>query len=157
MKTRSTARKQQMKAAKSGRNSFGYLFDDRTAARPHEGQRTGTRKRERSTLNAGYVIFLAVMCIATVYMCVYFLRLKENVTSLGRQNAQLQKELTELQTDNEARYQNITNNIDLAYIRDTAINKLNMKYADKDQIIWYNSASDGYAYQYIDVPDKDNG
>ena len=155
MKTRSAARKHQTKAAKSGHNSFEYLFDDRTAARAHAGRRT--RKREKSALNAGYVIFLAVMCIATVYMCVYFLRLKENVTSLGRQNAQLQKELTELQTDNEARYQNITNNIDLDYIRDTAINKLNMKYADKDQIIWYNSASDGYAYQYIDVPDKDNG
>ena len=77
-----------MKAAKSGRNSFGYLLDERTAVRSHAGRRA--RKRERSTLNAAYVIFLAVMCIATVYMCVYFLRLKENVTSLGRQNAQLQ-------------------------------------------------------------------
>ena len=155
MKTRSTARKQQMKAAKSGRNSFGYLLDERTAVRSDAGRRA--RKRERSTLNAAYVIFLAVMCIATVYMCVYFLQLKENVTSLKRQNARLQTELTELQRDNEARYQNITNNVDWDYIRDVAINKLNMKYADKDQIICYNSASDGYVYQYTDVPDKDNG
>ena len=116
-----------MKAAKSGRNSFGYLLDERTAVRSHAGRRS--RKRERSTLNAAYVIFLAVMCIATVYMCVYFLQLKENVTSLKRQNARLQTELTELQ----------------------------LKYADKDQIICYNSASDGYVYQYTDVPDKDNG
>jgi cell division protein FtsB len=97
------------------------------------------------------------MCIATVYMCVYFLQLKENVTSLKRQNARLQTELTEMRRDNEARYQNITNNVDWDYIRDVAINKLNMKYADKDQIICYNSASDGYVYQYTDVPDKDNG
>ena len=60
-----------MKAAKSGRNSFGYLLDERTAARPRAGRRT--KKRERSALNASYVIFLAVMCIATVYMCGYFL------------------------------------------------------------------------------------
>ena len=144
-----------MKAAKSGRNSFGYLLDERTAARPYAEKRT--RTRERSTLNAAYVIFIAVMCIATVYMCVYFLQLKENITSLNRQNAWLQTKLTELQRDNEARYENITNNVDWDYIRDVAINKLNMKYADKDQIIWYNSASDGYVYQYTDVPDKDNG
>ena len=153
MKTRSTARKQQMKAADSGHNSFGYLLDERTAARPRAGRRT--KKRERSALSASYVIFLAVMCIATVYMCVYFLQLKENVTSLKRQNARLQTELTELQRDNEARYQNMTNNVDLAYIRDVAINKLNMKNATKEQIICYNSASDGYVYQYTDVPDKD--
>jgi cell division protein FtsL len=155
MKTRSAARKHQTKAAKSGHNSFEYLFDDRTAARAHAGRRT--RKREKSALNAGYVIFLAVMCIATVYMCVYFLQLKENVTSLNRKNARLETELTELQRDNEARYQNLTNNVDLDHIRDVAINKLNMKYASKEQIIWYNSASDGYVYQYTDVPDKDNG
>lgn len=142
-----------MKAANSGYNSFGYLLDERTAARPHAGRRT--KKRERSALSASYVIFLAVMCIATVYMCVYFLQLKENVTSLNRQNARLQTQLTELQRDNEARYQNMTNNVDLAYIRDVAINKLNMKNATKDQIICYNSASDGYVYQYTDVPDKD--
>ena len=143
-----------MKAAKSGRNSFGYLIDERTAAHTHAKRRA--RKRERSALNATYVIFLAAMCIATVYMCVYFLQLKENVTSLNRQNARLQTQLTELQRDNEARYQNITNNVDWVYIRDVAINKLNMKNADKDQIICYNSASDGYVYQYTDVPDKDN-
>lgn len=155
MKTRSAARTQQMKAAGSGHNSFEYLFYDSTASREQAGR--SIRKRERSALNAGYVIFLAVMCIATVYMCVYFLQLKENITSLNRQNARLQTELTELQRDNEARYQNITNNIDWDYIRDVAINKLGMKYADKEQIIWYNSASDGYVYQYTDVPDKDNG
>ena len=146
MKTRSTARKQQMKAAKSGRNSFGYLLDERTAARSRAGRRT--RKRARSTLNAVYVIFLAVMCIATVYMCVYFLQLKENVTSLNRKNARLETELTELQRDNEARYQNLTNNVDLDHIRDVDTRKLNMKNTSTEKNMWYNRPSDRNVYKY---------
>jgi cell division protein FtsL len=143
-----------MKAAQSGQNSFSYLYNDRTAGRADTRRRT--RKGERSIVNAGYVIFLALMCIATVLMCVKFLQLKETVTSLNKSNAKLATEHTELKRENDARYENVTNNVDWDHIRDVAINKLNMKYADKDQIIWYNSASDGYVHQYTDVPDKDS-
>ncbi len=143
-----------MKAAHSGQNSFGYLYNDRTAGRA--GTKRRARKAERSIVNAGYVIFLALMCIATVLMCVKFLQLKESVTLLNRSNAKLETQLTELRRENDARYENITNNIDWDHVRDVAINKLHMKYADKNQIVWYNSASDGYVHQYTDVPDKDS-
>lgn len=153
MATKSQVRKHQVKSDENGRNSFGYLYEERTDTRVRSRKRT--RKKERSIMNAGYVIFLAVMCIATVLMCVKFLRLKETVTSLNRSNGRLKTELTALRGENDARYENVTNNVDWDYIRDVAVNKLNMKYADKDQIIWYNSASSGYVLQYTDVPDKD--
>lgn len=140
-----------MKAAKSGRNSFSYLYEERTLEPVRTRRRAG--RAERSIVNAWYVLFLSVVCIATVLMCVKFLQLKETATAMKESNENLKTELSHMVSENDARYEKVTNDIDWDYVRDVAINKLNMKYADKDQIIWYNSADEGYIRQYGDVPD----
>ena len=99
-----------------------------------------------------YVLFLAFVSVMAVLMCVYYLQMKEMVTSQVSQNAVLQSKLLTLQNENDALYENITNHIDWNHVKDVAINELGMKYATADQIVWYNTEGNGYVRQYQDVP-----
>jgi len=104
-----------------------------------------------------YVLFLAFVSVMTVLMCVYYLQMKETVTSQVSENSKLKSELVTLQNENDALYENITNNIDWNHVRDVAINQLGMKYATEDQVVWYNTEGNGYVRQYQEVPTADQG
>ena len=43
-----------------------------------------------------------------------------------------------MKADNDARYKQITTSVDLNAIKDAAINRLGMKYASQDQIVYYS-------------------
>lgn len=130
----------------------------RTAApaRPAEGAEVSARtKRNRSralAVSRGYVAFLAVMAVLTVGMCVYYLQMKEMVTSQLESNARLESRLTAITSENDALYETITNSVDWDHIKDVAINELGMTYATEDQVIWYNIEDSGYVRQFRDVP-----
>lgn len=112
-------------------------------------------RRRAMAMNRGYVLFLAAMAILTVAMCIYYLRLKETVTTQLEANAKLESQLMNLTNENDALLENITNSVDMERIKDVAMNKLGMTYATEDQIIWYNIEESGYVRQYRDVPDGD--
>jgi hypothetical protein len=117
--------------------------------------KTAPKRRIRTaagTMTAGYVLFLAITVICTVFVCVQYLRLKETVTNQINTNESLASRLVTLKSENDALLESVNNSIDWAYIRDTAINELGMKYADQDQIVWYNSDDSRYVRQYEDVP-----
>ena len=107
-------------------------------------------------MNAGYVLFLAVAVAITVFMSVQYLKLKETITDQITTNEKLESRLVTLQSENEAMKENLENSIDWEYIRKTAIEKLGMKYAAEDQIVWYNTEDSRYMQQYANVPSKKN-
>ena len=128
----------------------------KTAAR---SSRTRSVKKNRSralSMNAGYVLFLAVAVAITVFMSVQYLKLKETITDQITTNEKLESRLVTLQSENEAMKENLENSIDWEYIRKTAIEKLGMKYAAEDQIVWYNTEDSRYMQQYANVPSKKN-
>ncbi len=98
------------------------------------------------------MIFLAMISLATVLMCVYYLRLKATITSQISMNEKLESQLVTLRSENDALYENVNNGVDWNYIRDRAIDELGMKYATEDQIVWYNTDDSSYIRQYVDVP-----
>ena len=111
------------------------------------------RNRHRAmSIGRGYVIFLAMISLATVLMCVYYLRLKATITSQISMNEKLESQLATLRSENDALYENVNNGVDWNYIRDRAIDELGMKYATEDQIVWYNTDDSSYIRQYVDVP-----
>ena len=67
--------------------------------------------------------------------------------------ASLESHLYEKKADNDARYKQITTSVDLNAIKDAAINRLGMKYASQDQIVYYSIDKNNYMDQYSDIPE----
>ena len=111
------------------------------------------RNRQRAlSLSRGYVVFLVLICAATVFMCVNYLRLKATITTQQSNNETLASELSSMKAENDALYDSVMGSLDLESIKETAINQYGMHYATQDQIIWYNADNSGYARQYQKVP-----
>lgn len=128
----------------------GERVNSRTGKRVSLAVRRNRKKALR--MSRGYVIFLAFISIMTVLMCVQYLKLKETITSQMNRNEKLESELVSLRSENDALLENINSSVDWNAIKDTAINKLGMKYAEEDQIVWYNTDGRSYIRQYQDVP-----
>ena len=125
----------------------------KTAARRASGKAAVAKNRSRATsVGRGYVVFLALISLATVFMCVYYLRLKATITAQMGVNERLESKLYTMRSENDALYENVNNEVDWNYIKDVAINELGMKYATEDQIVWYNTDDSSYIRQYVDVP-----
>lgn len=128
----------------------GERVNSRTGKRVSLAVRRNRKKALR--MSRGYVIFLAFISIMTVLMCVQYLKLKETITSQMNRNEKLESELVSLRSENDALLENINSSVDWNAIKDTAINKLGMKYAEEGQIVWYNTDGRSYIRQYQDVP-----
>lgn len=135
-----------------------YAIRYRTPARTkaYEGESVSARtKKNRSkalAMNRTFVLFLTLISIATVFMCVQFLRLKWTIRQQLRGNAALETELVTMRAENDALYADIMNSVDLTEIREIAVDRYGMNYATQDQIVWYNTMGNGYVRQYQDVP-----
>ena len=106
-------------------------------------------------MGKGYVLFLALVSIATLFMCVRFIQLRSTVTTQIKTLASMESELNQLTAENDALYNQTVNDVDLEHIKDVAMNQLGMNYATEDQIIWYsNNMTNSYVRQYQDVPAK---
>lgn len=103
-------------------------------------------------MSAGYVCFLLLAAVATVWMCVRYLQLKETITAQVGANEKLESQLVALRSENDALLENVHNEIDWNAVRDRAINEFGMKYAQEDQIVWYNVDDSCYVRQYGEVP-----
>lgn len=111
------------------------------------------KNREKANaMNLGFVIFLAIVSVAILFMSVHYLQLKSEVTTSKKQIAGLEAQLTELKEDNDAYYSQVSSNIDLNRIKKIAIGRLGMKYPSEDQKRTYTTAGNSYVRQYLDVP-----
>ena len=129
----------------------------RTAAVSGNRVRTKKRTRVRRRLRAfgmtkAMMIGIAFLSVIVVASCVFYLKQRETLTHEVRQNEKLASSLTTLKSENDALYESVMGSIDWGKVRDTAINKLGMKYATDDQIIWYNTEGNSYIRQYQKIP-----
>ncbi|MEE1197511.1 MAG: hypothetical protein UHS54_11690 [Lachnospiraceae bacterium] len=112
-----------------------------------------SRNRKKALqMSKSYVLFLALVSVAALFMCVRFIQLRSTVTSQLKELASMESELNQLTAENDALYNQTVNDVDLEHIKDVAMNQLGMNYATEDQIIWYsNNATNSYVRQYQDV------
>ena len=113
------------------------------------------QKHQKATaMNWGFVAFLAVVCVAILFCSVKYLRYKSEITAKMSTVASLEEELADLKEDNDAYYSQVTSNVDLNKIKQTALGRLGMKYPSDDQTVTYSTSGNSYVRQYQDIPDS---
>ena len=106
------------------------------------------RNRERAAhMNPGYLIFMAVLMGAMCFILISYIRLQADLTSSVKSISSLESQLSTLKAANDEKYNKINSSIDLDEIKYTAVTKLGMRYAQKDQIIRVQNDSEDYVKQ----------
>lgn len=116
--------------------------------------RTRQNRARALNLNPGYVLFLTVASVLTLFVCVNYLKLWADNVMLRNDVASQEVRLSELKTENDAVYEKTMASVDLEEIRDIAIHKLGMMYAGEEQVRTYDNISRDYVRQYGDVPEE---
>ena len=122
--------------------------------RPAVSRKTRRNREKALQINLGYVAFLTAAAVATLFVCVRFLKLQSESTAYLKTVTSLESQLATLKMDNDADYERTISSVDLEKIKDIAINELGMVYADEGQVITYDSQSSDYVRQYEDVPSE---
>lgn len=99
----------------------------------------------------GYVLFVAVALVFTAFVLVQYISLRSDVTNRLQNISRLEQQLNDLKLENDATYSRINSNMDLAQIRDTAINELGMTYAKEGQIETFTSENGDYVRQIAKI------
>ena len=112
------------------------------------------RNQERAlSINRAFVAFLTACVAASALVSVSLIQIRSNVTQQMKEVAALEIQINDMKADNDARYKQITTSVDLNAIKDAAINRLGMKYASQDQIVYYSIDKNNYMDQYSDIPE----
>lgn len=132
--------------------------------RKREEQREAERRRQRNIarrnqqrlahMNRGYVAFLSMAVVLTVIVCAMYIRLQSDVTNSLATISTIESQLAELRADNDATEKRIEASVDLAQVKDIAMNQLGMVYAGQDQIVHYSVDKEDYMNQYEDIPTR---
>ena len=115
-------------------------------------QRVRNNRNKAMHMNRGYVTFLAVAAIVTLFTCVQYLQLQSDITSRSKHITSLQQELSAAKEANTTKYNAIMNTMNLEQIRDIAMNEFGMVYADENQIVKYQSPTGKSVMQYATIP-----
>lgn len=126
--------------------------EERIAPRVSKNARKNRAKALR--INMGYVLFLTAAAVASLFVCVNYLQLQAVSTTNRKTIASLEGELSTAKLANDTEYERTASSVDLEQIKEIAINKLGMVYANEGQIVTYNSQEGDYLRQYEDVPTK---
>lgn len=121
-------------------------------------KRRGQAKRASyiQGIDLGSLLILSVAIIVTLYVCVSYLEVQSEITSMSKETARLESELVTLQNDNNTTLQRINTTVDLTYIYKVATKELGMVHADKNHIITYEKAESNYARKYSDIPEGED-
>ncbi len=114
-------------------------------------------RRNRSKalhMNRGYVVFLTVASVVVLFACVQYLQLQSEITNRSKRIISLQQQLADAKEDNTTKYNVIMNSMNIEEIRDIAMNELGMVYAQDDQIVTYQSPTEGEITQYAAIPES---
>ena len=125
----------------------------RTKMVPTVSTKARNNRQKAKQMNLGYVLFLTITAVATLFLCVNFVQLKAQLTTQMENLAQKEAELSVLKADNDAFYNSVAASGDLEYIKEVATTKLGMKYPSEGQIVYFDTAGNGYVRQYQDVPE----
>ena len=106
-----------------------------------------------SGINFASLLVLTAAIIATVYVCVEYLKLQSDVTSMDKNIISMEQELTKKTNENNAAYEAINTTYNLDYVYKVAVEELGMVYPNNNKVITYQSGKDDYVRQYEDIPD----
>lgn len=99
-------------------------------------------------------LFLMCAIVATLFVCVNYLKVQSDVVQLNKSISGLEREITSLEKENDALEAVLENEkYDLETVYQMAVGVLGMVYPNNNEVIYYNSEDAGYFRQYQDIPD----
>lgn len=99
-------------------------------------------------------MFLMCAIVATLLVCVNYLRVQSDVVQLNKAIAGLEKQITSLEKENNALEAVLENEkYDPETVYQLAVGVLGMVYPNNNEVIFYNNESEGYYRQYQDIPE----
>ena len=119
---------------------------------PVRRQRTAGQRARNAQITPRFLMGTVVLCAAMVAFVVGFLCLKEKIIEQNRHIASLENQINDLKSDNDAYYNKVMASVDLEAIREAAMDRLGMKYAEESQIQYYDTDGSSYVRQYQEVP-----
>jgi cell division protein FtsL len=118
-------------------------------------QLAARRNRERALyMSRGHVAFLSLCVLVSAFFAAAYVRLQADVTSKMKKVSALESQIADLKADNDARYNSVTTSIDLNEVKDAAVNRLGMRPATEDQIVFFSVDNNNFMDQYSDIPEK---
>ena len=105
-------------------------------------------------MSAPHVAFLVTVSFICLAMCVVYLNVQSNIRATRDNISQLRKNITTVQTQNNALNYAINSFVNVDHIYKEATTKLGMRQASDNQITTYKSSDSGYTLQYGEIPDK---
>lgn len=123
--------------------------------RSRVSERTLENRRRAEKMNLRYVFFLTLATVATLAICIGYLQLRSEVDARSTRITRMETELKDAKAENIATYNRIMKNVNLEEIRRIAIEDLHMVYANKDQVVFYETEESDYVRQYEDIPDTE--
>lgn len=117
--------------------------------------RVARRRKNQTAGNLDFVsiLYLSAAIIITMYVCVGYLSVQSNITSMSKKAISLENDLIRLQNENDAQLQRVNASIDLEHIYKVATKELKMVHANKEQIISYEGAKKDYVRKYGEIPE----
>jgi len=120
--------------------------------RPSHQKQENRQQKTLSGINFASLLVLTIAIIATVYVCVDFLRVQTQVTQMEKKIISLENDLLTMTNENDAVYEAINTAYDLDYVYKVAVQELGMVYPNKNTVITYESGKEDYVRQYEDIP-----
>jgi cell division protein FtsL len=120
---------------------------------PSPRSRQQRNPRALQSLSLGSLLMLSMAIIATLYVCVEYLKLQSDVSHIEKEIISMEQKLADLKKVNEATYDQINAAFDLEYIYKVAVEEYGMVYPNNNTVVTYQASEDNYVRQYRDIPD----
>lgn len=131
---------------------------ERTERKPvrRTSARTSSRVRRNQEkalqMDLPYVILLTIASLCTLYLCVNYLHLQSSITGRMHNIEQIEAQLEQYRSENDALEGAINASVDLNEIYRIATEELGMVYANRDQVLLFDKTENGYVRQFEEIP-----
>ncbi len=124
--------------------------------RPRRVEQPEAQPKVKAVQGIDLISALFLMCaiVATLIVCVDYLKVQSDVVQLNKSISGLEKQITNLDKENDALEAVLDNEkYDLETVYKLAVGTLGMVYPNNNEVIYYNNESKGYFRQYQDIPE----
>ena len=133
------------------------LPDQKTRRQERERERALERKRRaraqakalRRNRAQALGMILGIAVLASLFAG--YVHIQNTITGSMSHITELESQLSELKADNSATESRIATSANLNQVRNDAITRLGMVYANSDQIVYYDMQDEDYMNQYNDI------
>lgn len=125
----------------------------KSSSKPVQPRKVSDKAQSALAFNMKYTVFVtaAVVLMVVAWMVVLYMESRISLQQANINN--LESQLEVIEEENAAYRLSLESMYTLDEIYDVATNELGMVYAEKGQIVYYESADEDYVKQYQDVPE----